>query len=478
MNDYILTIWLEIHLKLKSENKLFCQCKNQQDFENTNPNTNICPVCTWQPWALPTLSQEALYKWLILWKALNCTINKKSSFDRKSYFYPDLPMGYQITQLYKPTNTNWSVDFYIDNYRQKKTIKILDAHLESDTAKMIHENKKALLDFNRAWTPLIEVVTWPDFNNSDEVIEFLKELQRIARFNNISDADMEKWQMRVDVNISIRKKIEDNLWTRIEIKNINSFWAIKRSIENEFIRQKNLYETNQKFSQQTRRRDDQNNCSHLMRSKEDALDYRYFPEPDLPSLILSDELIENIKKTNLEIPYIFIKEAIENFWFNKEFINALISDKETLDYFLSIEKIDPKTKAKRICWPIAAWTKENYKTILDLPFSKEDFIEFLTNSEERKLPENQLKIIMEEMLSTWKKCKQIIKDKWFDSPKINENEIEEIIKSTIKENPEIVESYKWWKTTTLWFFVWQVMKKTWWRINPKTAGEMIQKLLW
>lgn len=472
-----LTIWLEIHIKLKSENKLFCQCKNQQDFENTDPNINICPVCTGQPGALPTLSQEALWKGLLLGKALNCTINKESHFDRKSYFYPDLPMGYQITQLYHPTNTNGKMHFYIDNYRQEKTVHILDAHLESDTAKMIHENKKALLDFNRAGTPLIEVVTWPDFNSADEVIEFLKELQRIVRFNNISDADMEKWQMRVDVNISIRKENEEKLWTRVEIKNINSFWAIKRAIENEYIRQKDLYETEQIFSQQTRRRDDQNSCSHLMRSKEDALDYRYFPEPDLPPLILSDELIENINTAKLEIPYDFIKQAIEEYGFNKEFINALITEKETLDYFLSIENIDQKIKAKRICGPIAAWTKENYKTITQLPFSKELFIEFLTRSQEGKLAENQGKIIMEEMLATWKSCDEIIKEKWFDSPGIDENELEEIIKSVLTENPTIVDQYKWWKTTTLWFFVGQVMKKTWGKTNPKTVGDIIQRLL-
>ncbi len=477
MNDYLLTIWLEIHIKLKSENKLFCQCKNQQDFENTNPNTNICPVCTWQPGALPTLSQEALYKGLLLWKALHCTINKTSSFDRKSYFYLDLPMGYQITQLYHPTNTNGKVHFYVDNYRQEKVVHIIDAHLECDTAKMIHENKKALLDFNRAGTPLIEVVTGPDFTSTEEVIEFLKELQRIVRFNNISDADMEKWQIRADVNISIRKIDQEQLWTRVEMKNINSFWAIKRAIENEFNRQKNLYENNQPFSQETRRRDDQNNCSHLMRSKEDALDYRYFPEPDLPPLILSDELIKNINDTKLEIPYDFIKLAIEKHWFNKEFINALISDKETLDYFLSIENIDSKTKAKRICWPIAAWTKENYKTIQELPFSKEMFIEFLISAQEGKIQENQLKIIMEEMLLTGKSHKEIIKEKWFDTPWIDENELEKIIKWVLEENPIIVEQYKWGKTTTLWFFVGQVMKKTWGKTNPKTVGEMIQKLL-
>jgi aspartyl-tRNA(Asn)/glutamyl-tRNA(Gln) amidotransferase subunit B len=476
MNIYKTTIWLEIHIKLKSENKLFCQCKNQQDFENTQANTNICPVCTGQPGALPTLSLEALRKGLILWKALKCTINKKSQFDRKSYFYPDLPMGYQITQLYHPTNTNGSVSFFVDNYRQEKTIHIIDAHLECDTAKMIHENKKALLDFNRAGTPLIEVVTWPDFETEEEVIEFLKELQRIARFNNISDADMEKWQMRVDVNISIKKENEDKLWTRVELKNINSFSAIKRAIDHEYHRQKDIYENGNNFSQETRRRDDQNNCSHIMRSKEDALDYRYFPEPDLPPLLLNQELLQEINGTKLDIPFVFIKKAKEEFGFNKEFINALIQDKETLDYFNTLE-INPKIKAKRICWPIAARCKNNYKTIHELPFSKEQFKEFLNNAQEEKLPENQLKILMEEMLATGKWYKEIIKEKWFDSLSIHTEEIENIIKWVLEENQTIVTQYKWGKTTTLWFFVGQVMKKTGGKMNPKTVAEMIQKIL-
>jgi aspartyl-tRNA(Asn)/glutamyl-tRNA(Gln) amidotransferase subunit B len=188
----LLTIGLEIHIKLKSLNKMFCQCKNEQNFDNLLPNTNICPVCTGQPGALPTLSHEVLQKALLLGKALQCKINEYSSFDRKSYFYPDLPMGYQITQLYHPTNTQGHVSFFLDNYTTKKTIHIQDAHMECDTAKMIHDGGQALLDFNRAGTPLVEIVTNPDFTSAEEVVEFLKELQRIVRFNDIADADMEK----------------------------------------------------------------------------------------------------------------------------------------------------------------------------------------------------------------------------------------------------------------------------------------------
>lgn len=332
----LLTIGLEIHIKLKSTNKMFCQCKNQQNFDDLLPNTNICPVCTGQPGALPTLSDEVVKKSLLLGKALKCTINRISTFDRKSYFYPDLPMGYQITQLYHPTNTKGQVSFFLNNYTHEKIINIQDAHMENDTGKMIHDHGQALIDFNRAGTPLVEIVTLPDFRNAEEVIEFLKELQRIVRYNDIADADLEKGQMRVDVNISLRESENDPYGTRAEIKNINSFGMIKRAIEHEQARQEKIYQSGKTFTQQTRGRDDTKSESYLMRSKEDALDYRYFPEPDLPPLEITNERYKRLDEQTIVIPHEIIKKFKEEYGFNKEYINALISDKEVLDYFLTI----------------------------------------------------------------------------------------------------------------------------------------------
>lgn len=281
------------------------------------------------------MSEEVVQKALLLGKALNCKINEISSFDRKSYFYPDLPMGYQITQLYHPTNTEGNISFFLDNYTTEKTIHIQDAHMENDTGKMIHDGGQALLDFNRAGTPLIEIVTKPDFTTSEEVVEFLKELQRIVRFNELSDADLEKGQMRVDVNISLRASEKDPFGTRVEVKNINSFGMIKRAIEHEQARQEKLYEAKEIFSQQTRGRDDVKGESYLMRSKEDALDYRYFPEPDLPPLHINDETRKRLHDQKIIIPHDIIKQFKE-YGFNKEYINALIADKDILDYFISI----------------------------------------------------------------------------------------------------------------------------------------------
>ncbi len=475
----LLTIWLEIHIKLNSENKMFCQCKNEQNFDTLEPNTNICPVCTGQPGALPTLSEDVLLLALKLGKALNCKINKESQFDRKSYFYPDLPMGYQITQLYKPTNTDGEVSFFVNNYEEEKKIRILDAHMENDTAKMIHEWWQSLIDFNRAGTPLIEIVTWPDFSNDDEVVEFLKELQRIVRYNNISNADMEKWQMRVDVNISIRKNESDPLWTRVELKNINSFWMIKRAILHEYNRQKTLLEKWEKVWQETRMRNDTEWISKMMRSKEDALDYRYFPEPDMPILQLNDEILKNLDNEKLIIPHNIIKKFKQEYWFHKEYINALIGDFDTLLVFSELKEqwLDPKNIAKWISGPINAYMKENFVWINDLPFNLKQLSEFIKISDEWKIMDNQMKIVMDEMLKTWKSANEIIKEKWFDAPEISENDLENITKKVLKNNPTIVEQYKAGKTSTLWFFVWQVMKETAWKANPKIVGEILEKLL-
>ncbi|MCK9466797.1 MAG: Asp-tRNA(Asn)/Glu-tRNA(Gln) amidotransferase subunit GatB [Candidatus Absconditabacterales bacterium] len=475
----LLTIGLEIHIKLNSENKMFCQCKNEQNFDTLEPNTNICPVCTGQPGALPTLSEDVLLLALKLGKALNCKINKESQFDRKSYFYPDLPMGYQITQLYKPTNTDGEVSFFVNNYEEEKKIRILDAHMENDTAKMIHEGGQSLIDFNRAGTPLIEIVTGPDFSNDDEVVEFLKELQRIVRYNNISNADMEKGQMRVDVNISIRKNESDPLGTRVELKNINSFGMIKRAILHEYNRQKTLLEKGEKIGQETRMRNDTEGISKMMRSKEDALDYRYFPEPDMPTLQLDDEILQKVKDENLIIPHTIIKKFKQEYGFHKEYINALIGDFDTLMAFLELSKqgLKPKNIAKWISGSISAYMKENFVGINNLAFDLKQLSEFIKISDEGKIMDNQMKIVMDEMLKTGKGAQEIIANKGFDTPTVNDNELEDIIKKVLANNPTIVEQYKSGKTSTLGFFVGQVMKQTKGKANPKIVGEIISKIL-
>ena len=336
-----------------------------------------------------------------------------------------------------------------------------------------------LLDFNRAGTPLIEIVTGPDFQSADEAVAFAKEIQRIAKYNQISDADMEKGQMRVDVNVSIRPSLDAPFGTRVELKNINSFSAIKRAIETEVKRQLACREANEPINQETRRRDDLKGMSFTMRSKEDALDYRYFPEPDLPELQLKKELLDEVNASDILLPYEKIKEMKSDFGFHKEFINVLINDKEVLDFFYDLVKMGfwPKLVAKWIAGPISAYMTANAVAISELKIDREQLISFFKLAEEGKLIENQLKILMDELLNQWGDLQEIIKEKWFDAPAVSEDEITEVAKGVLDANPQIVEQYKGGKVTVIGFFVGQVMKQTQWKANPKQIQEIMTRLL-
>lgn len=473
--QYFITIGLEIHLKLATESKIFCRCKNDQSLTENHPNTNICPVCTWQPGALPQLSREVVAKALLLGKALNCQFNTHSSFDRKSYFYPDLPIGYQITQFYRPINIDGQLSFFLEGFEKEKKVWITEAHLECDTAKSFHLWGNMLLDFNRAGTPLIEIVTGPDFSSAEEAVEFAKEIQRIAKWNQISDADMEKGQMRVDVNVSIRPSLDAPFGTRVELKNINSFSAIKRAIDAEVARQLTCRETQETIHQETRRRDDLKGESFSMRSKEDALDYRYCPEPDLPELVLDDQLLQNAQTASLLIPSEKIREMKNEFWFHKEFINALIGDVEVLNFFYEMLEIgfEPKMIAKWIAGPISAYMTAHLVNIDGLKVDKQALISFFKLVKEGKLIDNQLKLIMDELLQHGGQPEAILKAKGFDAPGLDDTALIKIIQQVLESNPAILEQYKGGKISVIGFFVGQVMKQTQGKANPKQIQDLI-----
>lgn len=477
--EYVITVGLEIHLKLSSQTKIFCPCKNDQSLEDNRPNTHICPTCTGQPGALPRLSRQVVQKALLLWKAMNCQFNIRSSFDRKNYFYPDLPMGYQITQFYSPINVKGQVSFFLEGFEKELKVWITEAHLECDTAKSFHQGGQMLLDFNRAGTPLIEIVTWPDFDSAEAAVEFAKEIQRIVKRNDISDADMEKGQMRVDVNVSIRPSVDDPFGTRVELKNINSFSAIKRAIDAEVARQIQLKKAGETFTQETRRRDDLKGQSFAMRSKEDALDYRYFPEPDLPDLVLDQELLNHAEQAQLLIPSEKIRKMKSEYWFHKEFINALIGDLKVLNFFEEMVALgyDPKMVAKWIAGPISAYIIANFVAIDDLKVNKEQLISFFSLVKKGALIDNQLKLVMEEMLQNGGDPEEIVKEKGFDAPAFDEDELKNIIQSVLDANESVVEQYKSGKTSVIGFLVGQTMKQTQGKANPKELQTLIAKML-
>ena len=315
MDKYLPVIGLEIHVELKTLSKMFCQCSG--DYFGKSPNSQVCPVCLGLPGALPVPNKKAVEWTILLGKALNCQINSLSKFDRKHYFYPDLPKGYQISQYDEPLAKQ-------GKFSKKKAVRINRVHLEEDTGKLIHQGNDTLIDFNRSGVPLVEIVTEPDFDNVDDVIRFLQELQVIIRYLDVSDADMEKGTMRLEPNISIKHLAcnikQDNKLPnyKVEIKNINSFRFVKQAIEYEIKRQTALLENNKTPKQETRGFDEKMQITFPQRSKEEAHDYRYFPEPDIPPLHFSDEYLNKIFKEIPELPAEKVKRYIKQYQLKEE----------------------------------------------------------------------------------------------------------------------------------------------------------------
>ncbi len=475
-----LTIWLEIHLKLATQAKVFCQCRNSQDFDNDTPNTYVCPTCTAQPGALPVVNHEAIVKALELGKVLWCTPNPHPTRDRKSYFYPDSPVGYQITQLHNPINGEWSFSFWNSSYTQLHTVRIQQAHLENDTAKTIHMDGKAYLDFNRCGTPLVEIVTRPDFHSADEVTDFLKELQRVVKWNNIAYADLEKGQMRVDVNLSVSDT--DQLWTRVEIKNMNSFSAIRRAIEHEYNRHVAVIQAGWQIEQATVGWDDAKTETYMMRSKEDSMDYRYFPEPDLPALDITAEIksLSNSESpwggTSLEliVPSQEIK-TMTDASFNKEYINALISEDIVLTYYKLVinHEIQPLIAAKWMTWLMMGQI-QTYG-ISGLKFTQDQFIEFCTLNQQEALSDHHAKTIIEHMINSGKSAPDLIRELGFDQQ--SDIDLSSIIAHVVEANPKVLEDYKWWKPSAAWFFIGQVMKATAGKVDPNSVKSWVESYL-
>jgi aspartyl-tRNA(Asn)/glutamyl-tRNA(Gln) amidotransferase subunit B len=381
--------------------KLFCGCKNIQEFADLTPNTHVCPICTGQPGALPVLQPEPLEKAILLGLALQCHIREDSYFDRKSYFYPDLPLGYQITQQRQPTCIDGEVSFRVDKeFTVLKSVKIRDAHIETDTGKTNQIDWWVALDRNRAWTPLVEIVTQPDFSSSDEVVAFLKELQKIARLHDISDAELESGQLRCDVNISLRPAGHEWLGTRVEMKNMSSWSAITEAIHHEQIRQEQILDLWGVIDQETRGRDDLSKVSYVMRSKEDAMDYRFMPEPDLPTLHLEAHRIDARHAELLELPFQTIDRYKRDYQFHKEYINGLLVTQQMQAYFewFVADGYEAKTVATWLVGPIARRCNEQQKEVDSLPFSKQSFASFFDLLAEGKLTTQTWKSVITEML--------------------------------------------------------------------------------
>lgn len=477
MTNYIKTIWLEIHVRIKSQTKMFCGCKNAVALAS-EPNINTCPICMGFPWVLPTLNEEVVRLWLIGWMAMNCEVNKYSRFDRKTYFYPDNPNSYQITQLYDPIVGKWSVKTLVNG--EVREFAIHHMHLENDAGKLIHAWGKTLCDFNRAGSPLMEIVTDPVFHDKEEVMEFLKELQKIMRAAWVSDADMEKWQMRCDVNLSIAPQEATEFGMRTETKNVNSFSAIGRVIDHEFKRQLKIVESGWVVDQETRGWDDASWVSTTQRSKEDAMDYRYFPEPDLLPLNLSGEFIAEARATLPELPIDKRLRYLEEYKLGDDDARLLTTHRDLSEYFDTL--VDLTKDAKKSCSYITSVLlglmkeSEETKHISDLKFDIKELARVINLINSDELSSTNSKQVIEELFLNGGEA-DIIVDENNLRQKNDMWALESIVDEVLASNTKQVEDYKGWNENIFWYFVWQCMKASKWSGNPKIFNELLKKKL-
>ena len=474
--DYEMIIGLEVHVRIKSKTKMLCSCKNAVALAS-EPNVNICPICSGFPWVLPQLNEEVVRLWLLWWMMMNCEINKVSRFDRKSYYYPDSPNAFQTTQLFEPIVGAGSVKTLVNG--EEKTFWIHHMHLENDAGGLVHSWAKTLCDYNRVWSPLMEIVTDPVFHTKEEVQEFLKELQKLMRAVNVSDADMDKWQMRCDVNISLNLPWEE-LWARTETKNVNSFSAIGRVIDYETKRQAKILDSGWVVDQETRGWDDVLGVWKTQRSKEDAMDYRYFPEPDLLPIELEDDFIEECKALIPELPIDKRIRYLKDYKMSADDARFLTTSREMSEYFDKLVEItkDSKKSCSYITTILMALMKESEEInkISDLKFSVEEFAKVINLVNSDELSSTNSKQVIEELFKNGGET-DIIVDENNLRQKNDMWALEAIVDEVIKNNSKQVEDYKWGNENIFWFFVWQCMKASKGQGNPKSFNEILRKKL-
>ena len=474
------TIGLEIHIQLMTETKIFCGCSTE--FARV-PNTNICPVCIGLPGALPVLNEKVVEYGVKLGIALKASINRFSSFYRKNYFYPDLPKGYQITQYAIPIAKGGYLEIGpVHQNRagsQKKKIRIEKAHIEEDSGKSIHmgditESEFSLIDFNRSGIPLLEIVTLPDIETPDEAYDFLILLRSIVRYIGVSMGDMEKGAMRCDVNISVSK--DETMGTKVEIKNLNSFRSVKRALEYEIERQIGALKKGERIVQETRHFDEKEDTTKPMRTKEELNDYRYFPEPDLPPLVLSDEFIENIKNTIPELPNTKEERYIKEFEISSDYARTIAYHPKLAEYFENIVKYVgikmAKDVANFIMVDLSAYLNETKKEIDKIDFTKEKFKELLDLIDNKTISRNIAKEVINESLRTGKTPSEIVSKKGCTQI-TDEDGIKKLVIEVLNENETQVKQYLSGETKVIGFLVGQTMKKSKGKANPELVNRIL-----
>jgi aspartyl-tRNA(Asn)/glutamyl-tRNA(Gln) amidotransferase subunit B len=468
-------IGLEVHVQLNTKTKLFCSCATSF---NHKQNTNTCPTCLALPGALPVLNKEVLQKAVMLGTALGATINRTSYFDRKSYFYPDSPTAYQITQFYTPVIQNGSLDIDLED-GTKKTIRVGFAHIEADAGKNIHEGGLSKVDLNRAGTPLLEIVTQPDMRSADEAILYLKKLHSIIRYLDIGDANMQEGSFRVDVNVSIRPKGDEKLYTRVEVKNINSFKFIEKAIEVEVRRQSEAWEDgvyDTEIRQETRLFDQVKIETRSMRGKEEAADYRYFPEPDLLKAVVTDEMMQKYSQIP-ELPDAKRDRFVNEFGLNAYNAGVITSNVEMAQFFeeMMAEGISAKNATTWLTVELLARLKGDVN-ITNTPVNSKKLGTLVKRIEDQSVSGKAAKEVLDYLMENDSDVDTAI-DALGLKQVTDMGAIESICDEIIAANPEKVEQLKGGKDKLFGFFVGQVMKASKGSANPQAVNEILKAKL-
>ena len=470
MSKYIPVIGLEVHCELKSNSKNFSSAKNGTG----EVNTNLSVVDIGYPGILPVVNKEAVKKSIMVALALNCRVPEKLVFDRKNYYYPDLPKGYQITQFGNPIGTNGYVMINVDGVEKKITIH--DTHLEEDTANMDHLSTYSLIDYNRAGVPLLETVTEPCIGSSKEAIAYLEALRNIFLYLDVSDARADLGQIRVDVNVSMKKEDDDKLGTRVEMKNINSFSTVKEVIEVEIKRQTEILEAGGVIEQETRRYDEVNKTTVFMRGKSDAIDYKYYIEPNIPPIRLREEFINDIKNNMPVLEYERKLKYMNEYGIGNADASTLTKDKKLSDYFDNIVSYgsNPKETANIIVGFLLGYLNKNFMTISDIDISSKDFSDIIKMMSDGKISNKQVKDIFTKALDENKNILDVAKS--IGTQISDKEEIRRIINEVFNDNPKVIDDYKAGKNVNA-FIMGLIMKKTSGKVNPGVTNMVLNEEL-
>lgn len=479
MAGYEAVIGLEVHVQVKTASKMFCKCPNKYGAE---PNTHVCPVCMGHPGVLPNPNREAIRKTIAAGLMTSCCIPNKSKFDRKSYFYPDMPKNYQLTQYDMPfclagkvhiCGKGFSGDEMADKY-----IGLTRIHLEEDVAKSTHFGDCTGVDFNRAGVPLMEIVSEPDMRSADEAYAYLTALKQIMQYGDIGDCDMEKGQMRCDVNISLRHKGEEKFGTKVELKNLNSFSAVHRAINYEIKRQIVMLESGEEIEQETRGWNDDTRESYLMRGKENANDYRYFPEPDLMPVFFDDDKISAIRESLPELPEQKRERYVAEYSLTPYDAHVLTLDKNFADYFESAAKVSraPKLVANWIIGDFMRLLGETKTELADCKIKPESLAAMVDMIQSGAINGKIAKTVFEEMFRTGKEPDAIVQEKGLVQVS-DESAITGFVDQAIAANPNQVQQYREGKTAVIQYLVGQVMKASRGKANPQMVLKMLTEKL-